>query len=80
MPTATATNSASSLTLRDSRWAAALLGYQMPRQRSSFFAFCYANGVPLIRVGKRKILFCESAVLDFLRRRSNAPLSAAAGQ
>jgi hypothetical protein len=61
-------------TLRPSRWAAELLGYEMPRQRSSFFQFCYSNGVPLIRVGKRKVLFSEAAVMDFLRRRSTGQM------
>jgi hypothetical protein len=74
MTIAAPNNYALSPVLRDSRWAAALFGYEMPRQRSSFFQFVYSNRVPYVRAGRRKILFCEAAVHDFLQRRSTGPL------
>ncbi len=47
-----------------------LLGYT-PERRSAFFQFIYANGCPHIRVGAKKILFSEPAVIEWLARRSS---------
>ena len=47
-----------------------LFGYSKAR-RSAFWQFCSANSVPHIRTGKRKVQFCEQAVLDWVNHRSN---------
>ena len=42
-----------------------------PERRSAFWQFVYANGVPHVRTGQKKIQFSESAVMDWLARRSS---------
>lgn len=56
--------------LRDSKWAMALLGYA-GRARCSFWGFVHANNVPHVRIGKKKIVFSERAVMDWLASRSS---------
>gem|GEM_PF-3508460 len=55
---------------RDSAWAMELLGYS-PARRSAFWQFVHGNQVPLIRVGKKKIMFSERAVRDWLAHHSS---------
>jgi predicted DNA-binding transcriptional regulator AlpA len=47
-----------------------LLGYS-PTRRSAFWQFVHSNHAPLIRVGRKKIMFSEQAVRDWLARRSS---------
>jgi hypothetical protein len=56
--------------LRGTPWAMAVLNYS-PERRSAFWQFAKANSLPYIRVGPRKILFSEPAVMDWLARRSS---------
>ncbi len=55
--------------LRSSDWAMSLYGYTSA-QRSAFWQFAKLNKLPFIRVGKRKIMFSEAAILRDLERRS----------
>ena len=57
--------------LRDSAWACCRFGYRYPEQRSAFFQWLYANGVPHVRTGRRKIQFCERQIEDWIARRSS---------
>lgn len=57
------------ITLRDSQWAIGLFGYE-DKSASAFWQFVHSNGVPIVRTGKRKIQFSETAVSEWLRQRS----------
>ena len=46
----------------------ALLGYQ---NRSSFWEFVRRDGVPHIRLNRRRIMFEEQSLTDWLARRSS---------
>ncbi len=59
------------LQLRERDWAMRVLGYQ-PHQRSAFWNFAYANHLPHVRVGKKRIMFNEVAVYDWVERRSSS--------
>lgn len=56
--------------LRDSAWAMALLNYT-PDRRSAFWQFVHSNGIPHIRTGRKKIQFSETAIRDWVARRSS---------
>lgn len=55
--------------LRNSRWARNLLGYK-GKTASAFWQFVRSAGVPHIRLNRRKIMFSEIAVYDWLAQRS----------
>lgn len=55
--------------LRDSKWARKLFGYQS-KTSSAFWQFVYSNGVPHIRLNRRRIMFSELAVRDWIAKRS----------
>lgn len=55
--------------LRDSKWARKLLGYK-GKSAGAFWQFVRSEGVPHIRLNRRKILFSEIAVYDWLAKRS----------
>ena len=55
--------------LRDSKWARKLLGYK-GKSSSAFWQFVRSAGVPHIRLNRRKIMFSELAVFDWLAKRS----------
>lgn len=46
------------------------LGYQPGKQRAAFWQFAAANGLPMIRLGRRRVMFCEPAVESWISRRS----------
>jgi predicted DNA-binding transcriptional regulator AlpA len=46
------------------------LGYQPGRQRAAFWQFAAQNGLPMIRLGRRRVMFCEAAVENWISRRS----------
>ena len=54
---------------RDTAWAMALLGYS-PARRSAFWQFVYSNGIPHIRIGRKKIVFSEQQLTDWLAHRT----------
>jgi|GEM_PF-6375002 len=56
--------------LRDSKWARKLLGYK-GKSSSAFWQFVHSSGVPHLRVNRRKIMFSEAAVYDWLTKRSD---------
>lgn len=56
--------------LRNSNWAMQRLGYQPGKQRAAFWQFAAANGLPMIRLGRRRVMFCEPAVESWISRRS----------
>lgn len=56
--------------LRDSAWAMAFLNYT-PERRSAFWQFVHSNGIPHVRTGQKKIQFSETAVRDWVARRSS---------
>ena len=47
----------------------ALLGYS-PARRSAFWQFVYSNGIPHIRIGRKKIVFSEQQLTDWLAHRT----------
>lgn len=55
--------------LRPSEWAMGLYGYTRA-QRSGFWQFVKANGIPYIKAGKRKCLFSEEVIFRDLERRT----------
>jgi hypothetical protein len=64
------TNHSPNPTLRDSAWAMALLNYT-PERRSAFWQFVHSNGIPHVRTGRKKIQFSETAIRDWVARRSS---------
>lgn len=56
--------------LKNSAWAMERFSYE-PKQRSAFWQFCHANQVPMIRMGRRRIMFDDVAVESWLAKRSN---------
>jgi predicted DNA-binding transcriptional regulator AlpA len=58
------------LLIRDTAWAMKILGYS-PHRKCAFWDFVHRNNVPLIRLGLRKIVFSESAILEWLAKRSS---------
>ena len=46
-----------------------LLGYS-PARRSAFWQFVYSNGIPHIRIGRKKIVFSEQQLTDWLAHRT----------
>jgi hypothetical protein len=57
--------------LHERNWAMKLFNYA-PTQRSAFWQFVYANGVPHVRAGKKRILFNEADVNAWLAQRSTS--------
>lgn len=55
--------------LRDGKWARKLLGYK-GKSAGAFWQFVRSEGVPHIRLNRRKIMFSEIAVYDWLAKRS----------
>jgi len=55
---------------RDSAWAIEERGCSRARQ-SAFWQFIHSNGIPHIRVGRRKTMFSEPQLRDWLARRSS---------
>jgi predicted DNA-binding transcriptional regulator AlpA len=56
--------------LKPASWCMAVLGYSAER-RSAFWQFVYGNSIPYVRVGRRKIMFSEAAVNDWIAARSS---------
>jgi len=54
--------------LRNSNWAMERLGYVPSKQRSAFWQFAAAHGLPMIRLGSRRIRFEEAAVEAWIQR------------
>lgn len=55
--------------LRDGKWARRLLGYK-GKSSSAFWQFVRSAGVPHIRMNRRRIMFSEVAVYEWLAKRS----------
>jgi hypothetical protein len=55
--------------LRDSEWGMKVFNYT-PERRSAFWQFVYTNGIPVVRLSPRKLMFDEQQIRDYIARRS----------
>jgi hypothetical protein len=71
MPTLTETPAIEPLLTNEE--TAAIFGYKLPDQRSSWSQFAAAAGVPLIRLTAGKIMADRQQIRDFIASRSTRP-------